>query len=61
MKNQIFYRTGPHHDDIMLGIMPYIIQLIRSHQIHHFANLTSGFTSVSNNFVINILSDLLSF
>ena len=62
MKNQIFYHTGPHHDDIMLGIMPYIIQLIREpSNSHHFANLTSGFTSVSNNFVINILSDLLSF
>ena len=60
--NQIFYHTGPHHDDIMLGLMPYIIQLIREPtNYHHFVNMTSGFTSVTNNFIIDILSDTLSF
>ena len=59
---QIFYHTGPHHDDIMLGLMPYIIQLIREpSNYHHFVNMTSGFTSVTNNFIINILADTLSF
>ena len=61
-KGQIFYHTGPHHDDIMLGLMPHIIQLIREpSNYHHFVNMTSGFTSVTNNFIINILSDTLSF
>jgi len=60
--NQIFYHTGPHHDDIMLGLMPYIIQLIREpSNYHHFVNMTSGFTSVTNDFIIDILSDTLSF
>ena len=60
--DQIFYHTGPHHDDIMLGLMPYIIQLIREPtNYHHFVNMTSGFTSVTNNFIIDILSDTLSF
>ena len=60
--DQIFYHTGPHHDDIMLGLMPYIIQLIREpSNYHHFVNMTSGFTSVTNDFIIDILSDTLSF
>ena len=61
-KNQIFYHTGPHHDDIMLGLMPYIIQLIREpSNYHHFVNMTSGFTSVTNNFIKTLLSDTMSF
>ena len=61
-KNQIFYHTGPHHDDIMLGLMPYIIQLIREpSNYHHFVNMTSGFTSVTNNFIKALLSDTKSF
>ena len=61
-KNQVFYHTGPHHDDIMLGLMPYVIQLIREpSNYHHFINMTSGFTSVTNNFVIKILSKTFSF
>lgn len=60
--NQIYFHTGPHHDDIMLGLMPHIIHLIREPtNIHHFVNLTSGFTSVTNSFVIDILSDTLDF
>ena len=54
--DQTFYHTGPHHDDIMLGLMPYIIQLIREPtNYHHFVNMTSGFTSVTNNFIIDVL------
>ena len=60
-KNQVFYHTGPHHDDIMLGLMPYVIQLIREpSNYHHFINMTSGFTSVTNDFVIKILSKTVS-
>ena len=61
-KNQIFYHTGPHHDDIMLGLMPYIIQLIREpSNSHHFVNMTSGFTSVTNDFMKGLLYDTKSF
>ena len=60
--NQTFYHTGPHHDDIMLGLMPYIMQLIREpSNHHHFVNLTSGFTSVTNNFIQTLLQDTKSF
>ena len=52
-KNQIYYHTGPHHDDIMLGMMPHIIHLVREPTNKHiFANMTSGFTSVTNSFLI---------
>ena len=57
-KNQIYYHTGPHHDDIMLGMMPHIIHLIREPtNKHFFTNMTSGFTSVTNKFVLNILEE----
>ena len=60
--DQIFYHTGPHHDDIMLGLMPYIIQLIREpSNYHHFVNMTSGFTSVTNDFIKNLLNDTKAF
>lgn len=60
--NQRYYHTGPHHDDIMLGIMPPI-----SHQLRHSSNkfdfsvLTSGFTAVTNKFIINALEDVMLF
>lgn len=55
-KNQTFYHTGPHHDDIMLGMMPHVMHLMREKtNIHHFVNMTSGFTSVTNGYLIEIL------
>ncbi len=59
-KNHVIYHTGPHHDDIMLGLMPYTNRQVRdaSNSIH-FAVLTSGFTSVTNKFVIDALTDTL--
>ncbi len=60
--NQVFLHTGPHHDDIMLGIFPCIIpQLrIRSNEFH-FAVLTSGFTAVTNIMLRNLLEETLNF
>ncbi len=61
-KNEIFYHTGPHHDDIMLGLMPHI-----THQIREISNkfrftvMTSGFTAVTNHFMIETLEDTLQF
>jgi len=55
----VFLHTEPHHDDIMLGYLAYIYHLVRdpSNQ-HYFANLTSGFTSVSNSFFLSKLEKL---
>ena len=59
-KNQIYYHTGPHHDDIMLGMMPQIIHLIREPSNKHiFTNMTSGFTSVTNDFIKKIIKNTL--
>ncbi|PIF06073.1 MAG: glucosamine-6-phosphate isomerase [Draconibacterium sp.] len=57
-KNQIFYHTGPHHDDIMLGIMPETNRQSReaSNELH-FSVLTSGFTAVTNTFLYDLLLD----
>ena len=61
-KNQIYYHTGPHHDDIMLGMMPHIIHLIREpSNKHYFTNMTSGFTSVTNSFILKILIQTTGF
>lgn len=58
--NQVFYHTGPHHDDIMLGIMPHVSRQLRdaSNELH-FSVLTSGFTAVINKYVIDLLEDSL--
>ncbi|MDC0881684.1 hypothetical protein OAQ12_01950 [Candidatus Marinimicrobia bacterium] len=46
----------------MLGLMPYVIQLIREpSNHHHFVNMTSGFTSVTNDFIQTLLQDTKSF
>ncbi len=56
--DQIYYHTGPHHDDIMLGILPHINRQLRSASNEfHFAVLTSGFTAVTNLFITDILKD----
>ncbi|MDF1546880.1 MAG: hypothetical protein P1P88_03610 [Bacteroidales bacterium] len=60
--NQVFYHTGPHHDDIMLGILPHINRQLRdASNEFHFAVLTSGFTAVTNSFVINSLKSTKQF
>jgi glucosamine-6-phosphate deaminase len=61
-ENQVLYHTGPHHDDIMLGIMPFTARQVRSASNQmHFAVLTSGFTAVTNRFVLGILRETLHF
>ncbi len=61
-KEQTYYHTGPHHDDIMLGMMPHIIHLIREPSNKHiFTNMTSGFTSVTNQFLRVVVQDTLDF
>ena len=61
-ENQSIYHTGPHHDDIMLGIMPYINRQVRNiTNKMNFSVLTSGFTAVTNSFVIDLLKKTLDF
>nr|WP_320120713.1 glucosamine-6-phosphate isomerase [uncultured Marinifilum sp.] len=60
--NEVIYHTGPHHDDIMLGIMPYTNRQMRSATNDiHFSVLTSGFTAVTNGFVIGVLKECQDF
>lgn len=61
-ENQVFLHTGPHHDDIMLGILPFISNHIRiPSNDFHFTVFTSGFTAVTNKFVIDILNETKAF
>lgn len=59
--DQIFLHTGPHHDDIMLGIFPCIIRQLRiPSNRFHFAILTSGFTAVTNSMLQSLLQETLN-
>lgn len=61
-KNQRFLHTGPHHDDIMLGIFPYIASHFQENSNRfNFTILTSGFNAVTNHFVIDALKDTKKF
>jgi len=57
--NTCFLHTEPHHDDLMLGCLPLIVRAVRNpSNIHHFVTLTSGFTAVSNHFMLRQLESL---
>ena len=61
-EEQRFIHTGPHHDDILLGLLPYVShQLRESTNTFDFSILTSGFTAVTNHFIIKALNDILYF
>ena len=61
-EEQRYYHTGPHHDDVLLGILPYVShQLRQATNTFDFSILTSGFTAVTNMFIINALRDMLVF
>jgi len=58
-KNTVFLHTEPHHDDIMLGYLPGVVRHIREHSNQHFfVTFTSGFTAVTNKFMLHILTQL---
>ena len=62
IKDTTFLHTGPHHDDIMLGILPNIAQHVRQvSNKFHFAVLTSGFTAVTNEMLEQLLEATLYF
>lgn len=57
--NTRFLHTEPHHDDLMLGYLPYIVRNMRdASNNHHFVTLTSGFTAVTNQFMLAQLEGL---
>ncbi len=60
-ENEVYLHTGPHHDDIMLGILPHVSQQLRqpSNQFY-FSVLTSGFTSVTNDLIKEVLENILN-
>ena len=60
--NKTIYNSGPHHDDIMLGIMPLTNRQLRpaSNKVH-FAVMTSGYNSVTNRFLLNSFKMVLEF
>ncbi|MDY0076990.1 MAG: hypothetical protein RBR87_06905 [Bacteroidales bacterium] len=61
-QHQSYLHTGPHHDDIMLGIFPVITRHLRDmSNSFHFAILTSGFTAVSNQLMKELLGNTLQF
>ena len=61
-EDEVIYHTGPHHDDIMLGLMPFINRQLRSprNQVH-FAIMTSGYHSVTDAFLKEALQDTLDY
>lgn len=59
-KDEVIFHTGPHHDDIMLGIMPLINRQLRypSNEVH-FGIATSGYNSVTNDYLTEAINDTL--
>ncbi len=54
-----FLHTEPHHDDLMLGLLPLIVRYGRQPaNTHHFVTLTSGFTAVTNVYLADGLRHL---
>ena len=59
VSDTVFLHTEPHHDDIMLAYLAHIYHLVRdATNVHYFANLTSGFTSVSNAYMLSQVKKL---
>ena len=61
VRGKVIYNTAPHHDDIMLGMMPYINHIAGdpSNELH-FSIMTSGFNAVTNRFLIKHLVNTLN-
>lgn len=56
----VILHTSPHHDDVELAYFPYLHHLVRSKNIqNHFAYCTSGYTSVTSNYLLSVYRDLL--
>lgn len=55
-----FLHTEPHHDDIMLGYLPFILKSRSPKGLDFFACATSGFNSVSHPFIVNLIDRALT-
>lgn len=56
----VILHTSPHHDDVELAYFPYLHHLVRSKSIqNHFAYCTSGYTSVTSDYLLSVYRDLL--
>lgn len=61
MEGKTLLHTAPHHDDIILGYLPYFTNLVRRSSTNHFfAYMTSGFTAVTNNHMAGVVEDLIA-
>ncbi|HTR81335.1 MAG TPA: glucosamine-6-phosphate deaminase [Bacteroidota bacterium] len=59
LSKTVFLHTEPHHDDITLGYLSYLYHLVRDPtNEHYFANMTSGFTAVSNHYYHSVIRKL---
>jgi glucosamine-6-phosphate deaminase len=57
--DKVWLHTAPHHDDIELAYFPVIHHLVRSEKHEsHFCYLTSGFTAVTNQYLMTRLHQL---
>lgn len=56
-KGQNVLHTGPHHDDIMLSYHPLMRDMIPANT-NSFCYLTSGFNSVTNGYMLEILNSI---
>ncbi len=57
--NQRIVHTAPHHDDIELAYFPLLHHLVRSPKNqNYFVYCTSGFTAVTNQYVLECLENL---
>jgi glucosamine-6-phosphate deaminase len=62
LEDTCFLHTEPHHDDLMLGYLPYIVRHIRSPRNRHFFTcFTGGFTAVTNLFLLEHIQQLRHF
>jgi glucosamine-6-phosphate deaminase len=60
--NTAFLHSEPHHDDIMLGYLAYVVRRARdASNKHTFLTLTSGFNAVTNNHMRDQLTNLKYF
>ncbi len=61
LEGRRFLHTEPHHDDVMLGYFPHVVRHFRrASNEHFFMTLTSGFTSVTNQFMADQVANLQS-
>jgi glucosamine-6-phosphate deaminase len=60
--NTVFLHTSPHHDDEMLGYLPFAVRHIRdASNSHTFTYMTSGFTSVTNDYALSLVKKIRYF